>query len=110
MGRQPSILAVFRVAIVMCIPLSASAQASSSLEDCYNRAMRTADESVTVGEVRSRCERETSGEVSGKQVNTGPVYEASALEERQAAIDGFEERPFVLTPHKPELLDCDVCE
>jgi len=91
-------------ALVISILLPADALAMPSLDACYSAAVRSADDDVTAAEIRAGCDVEVEADSDQKVTGQGPVYETSALDEREAALERVEGRPFVLTPHKPNYL------
>jgi len=91
-------------ALVISILLPADALAMPSLDACYSAAVRSADDDVTAAEIRAGCDVEVEADSDQKVAGQGPVYETSALDEREAALERVEGRPFVLTPHKPNYL------
>jgi len=104
MSRQVSLANAAITVIAMSVLLPGSAPAQDGLSQCLSEAVQGADGSVTVGELRADCARKTADDVGEVKPDTGPVYEVSALDERQAALEKVEGRPFVLTPHKPSYL------
>jgi phospholipase A1 len=81
---------------------STRAEASTALAECYSNSVRDLAEDTTVAQIRAHCEQQAS-EIQSKDRGL-PAYEQSALEERIAATERTEGRPFVLTAHKPNYL------
>lgn len=104
MTKSTGLVVTATTLLVMSFLWPASALAQSELSKCLGDAFHTADDSVTVGELRTACASKKADDTSKPPAYAGPVYEASALEERREAIERSESRPFVLTPHKPSYL------
>jgi len=84
--------------------LPSNVVAMSGVDNCYAEAIRSADDNVTVREIRERCASENADGIGDAKIGSRPAYEKSALDERIAASERVEARPYVLTPHKPNYL------
>jgi len=82
--------------------LSAAAQAVDM--QCINEVLADADDSTTVGELRTLCRERLSDESTAPAKTQVPVYEQSALAERLAYEEGAEDRPFSITMHQPSYI------
>jgi phospholipase A1 len=76
------------------------ANAAQDLDTCLLDALRNADKTATVAEIKAFCEGEgaSAAAVATEQL---PVYERSIIEERFDEERELERRPFVITPHNP---------
>ena len=79
----------------------------SAMDTCLANAIKTLDDSTTIGELKLICEGEsgsaTTPTAPAKKARV-PVYELSALDERFSAERAVEDRPFVITPHNPNYI------
>ncbi len=75
------------------------------MEDCLIKAIATAADATSIGDLRRRCGSSTAKieERSIKNANT-PVYELSAADERFNAEMELEGRTFVITAHNPNYI------
>jgi len=71
------------------------------MEACLIKAMATAKDNTSVGELRQLCRGQSSAKTDEQLIQNTPVYELSAVDERFRAEMELEERPFVITPHNP---------
>jgi len=97
-------LTVTLLATLLLVPSLASATADMGA--CILKVIETARDSTTIGEIKKSCR---SGQpLAASQTMTDeasvPVYERSVIEERFEAEQAVEQRPFVITPHKPNFL------
>lgn len=86
--------------------------AATSFETCLLEALQQADNDVTVGELRARCQArlaDTTDTIAppaaspaASPVDTGAA--PTALQQRLAAEIALTENPWVITPHKPNYL------
>ena len=85
--------------LLIGVPVNAFGQTANKI--CLNEALSSADDSMTVGELRELC-RQTNAEgaAAPKELEVS-VYERNVLEERIAIEREFEGRPFVITAHQP---------
>jgi len=88
----------------ICVFLPSNVAAMSSVDNCYAEAIQSADDNVTVREIKERCAGENADGIGDPKMDSRPAYEESALDERIAASERVEARPYVLTPHKPNYL------
>jgi len=88
----------------ICVFLPSNVAAMSSVDNCYAEAIQSADDNVTVREIKERCASENADGIGDPKMDSRPAYEESALDERIAASERVEARPYVLTPHKPNYL------
>ena len=87
-------------ATASAFPAIADARAVDSA--CITDVIADADDSMTVGELRTLCGKQLSDETRAAPAKDVPVYEQSAFEERFGTE--AEERPFQITPHQPNYL------
>lgn len=71
-----------------------------ALRTCQLDALASAAPEVTVGEIRTQCER-AMVQVDDGSFKVGPVQGLTALEARTAQEDGSMDRNYILTPHQP---------
>lgn len=95
---------VARTAGVLSLLIFGSVMASPQSDQCYSDVVKAVDDSVTAGEIRAACERNAASDDAAGLPIEHTVYEATALNERIAAIDRVEERPYALTAHRPSYL------
>lgn len=74
------------------------AYAEANLEACLQQALITAPDSITLGEMRERCQQKVSSKPSNFKTEKTPV------EKRIEAEKAIEERPFVLSTHQPNFI------
>lgn len=93
-----------RLLLLSALPFSAIG--NPDYEQCLSDQVQSSNSSSTVGEIIQRCETlidkdiPAATETTEEESNGGGV----ALFERLAAEKALEERPFVITPHKPNYL------
>ena len=73
------------------------------LNDCLSDAIASADDAVTVGEIRAQCNQAVANEASAS-FTIGPVDGPTAVDERAAKEDRSMDRNFIMTAHKPNYL------
>lgn len=76
------------------------------LEACLIEAISSAKDDTSVGELRRGCADSPNAKIKKQAIKKADttVYELSAVDERFNAEMEVEERPFVITPHKPNYL------
>ncbi|MFV8817029.1 phospholipase A [Haliea sp. E17] len=85
----------------------AAGQANSGVDACLLEALKTASEATTVGELRKNCEIQAgppAGNMAERPVKPALAYEQNAIEARFAEETGIEERPYAITPYRPNFL------
>ena len=94
----------FCILLVFLLPFSLAA--NSDYEQCLSDQVQISDSSETVAEIKQRCEAVRDQQFSNPdhlpETETG--NRRNALLERIKAEKAIEERPFVITPHKPNYL------
>jgi len=106
MNRLSRHLCLMIPALVAFLVLSPPSYGETPMEACLIKAMATARDDTSIGELKRRCGGQsivTIDEQPIKKANT-PVYELSAADERFNAEMELEERPFVITPHNPNYI------
>lgn len=98
-----SSLAVLCFALLL-VPSPAAAEELSAFERCLMKAMQTADDSATMGELRRRCREASADETKAEateSTDSQKAMEPGALAERlrQERTNALE--PFTLMAHRP---------
>jgi len=70
------------------------------LKDCLGDAIASADDAVTVGEIRAQCNQAVANEAPAP-FTIGPVDGPTAVDERAAKEDRSMDRNFIMTAHNP---------
>ncbi len=96
---------LFTTAAILCffgVPVDAVGQTANKI--CLDEILLSADNSMTVGELRELC-RQTNAEGAAavKELEV-PVYERNVIAERFAIEREFEDRPFVITSNQPNYI------
>ncbi len=80
--------------------------AETPMEACLIKAMATAKDNTSVGELKRICRSQSITKIDEQSIPKVdvPVYELSAADERFRAEMEVEGRPFVITPHNPNYL------
>jgi len=86
----------------LAVSLGAAAQAVNT--QCLTEVLADADDSTTVGELRTLCRERPSAAEAQPATKAVPVYEQSVLAERLAAEDIDADRPFTITAHQPSYI------
>ena len=94
-------LTIFPVSLFCLTVLAPLAPHAGELADCMARAMRTAADSTTIGELRLQCEKELHEGVSA--ADTGPEKKP-LVSERIHKDKEHVLQPFTLMAHKPNYL------
>ncbi len=92
------------LSLLVILPLQAIGNAE--YEQCLSDAVQQGESALTVAEIKRRCEslraEQTQSDTGQSSVNT--TDGGSALSKRLQAEEANEERPFVITPHRPNYL------
>lgn len=94
---------MYRFALLLLAAVSLSARADS-YDRCLLDALKHAAEATTAAQIRLECDkRRAAGETAAAQSEStpGPADSSSAIVQRQAIEKATADRPFVLTPHRP---------
>ncbi len=84
------------------VPVDAVGQTANKA--CLDNALSSADDSMTVGELRELCRQTNAEGASEDRELDVPVYERNVIEERFAIEREFDERPFVITANQPNYI------
>jgi phospholipase A1 len=106
MSRITGLLHLLIPAFALNLTLSSASYGSTALDACLLKAISNARDDTSVGKLRQGCANSSNVTIKEqpiKKIDT-PVYELSAVDERFNAEMEFEERPFVITPHKPNYI------
>lgn len=93
--RHLRLLIAIQVVVQFVFQAAAYADQRSDLDQCLLNALTSAEATVTVGEIRTKCL-----EIEGSEV----ADTVGVVSQRIAAEAGILERPFVLTAHRPNYL------
>jgi len=107
-GRNLWLWGIVFTAFLATLAYTNRVEAISELEQCVLKAIETADDNITIGEIKSRCMEQLGQQSERSQaVEKGESPEAapkSALTARIKEEKETRERPFVITPHRPNYI------
>jgi phospholipase A1 len=104
--RAPQFSA-WALALLIASPFASSAVSASDLDSCTLKAIASADDSTSIGEIRKACADtgDTSPAKESEVMTSIPVYEQQeVIASRYAVETEIEERPFAITANLPNYI------
>ena len=90
--------------LLLLVGLPVNSFGQTANEICLSEAMSSADDSMTVGELRELCRQTHAEDTSADEEFDVPVYERNVVEERIGTEREVEGRPFVITAYQPNYI------
>ena len=90
--------------LLLLLGVSVNALGQTANKICLDKALSSADDSTTVGELRASCQQKHAEDAAVANELEVPVYERNVIEERIFFEREFEGRPFVITAYGPNYI------